>query len=258
VKKHYSVKQLARLAGVSVRTLHLYDEIGLLKPSDRTEAGYRFYEEKELFRLQQILFYKELDFALKDIGEILDDPEFDKVKALEGHRAALLARKNRLDSLLTTIEKTIQHIKKGDVMLSHEELYEGLPKEKAEGWRKEAREKWGNDAVERSEMQLLTMTRENLAGLKTQFAENWKRLAALSQGDHTSAEVQDAVRLHYKQIRQFWGTNDQTDPQWKAYKCLGEMYLQDDRYTMIDGQPNPAFAAFLCKAIAHFVASEQH
>jgi len=257
VKKHYSVKQLARLAGVSVRTLHLYDEIGLLKPSVRTEAGYRLYEEKELLRLQQILFYKELDFPLKDIGDILDDPGFDRIRALEGHRAALLARKDRIDNLLTTIEKTIFHLKKGGVMLSHEELYEGLPKEKAEGWRKEAWERWGKDAVEKSEMQLLTMTREDLKGLKTAFADNWKKLAAFSNSDPASPEVQEAVRLHYQQIRQFWGTASEPDPQWKAYKCLGEMYTQDHRYTVIDGQPNPAFAEFLCKAIAHFVEEEQ-
>jgi len=257
VKKHYSVKQLARLAGVSVRTLHLYDEIGLLKPSVRTEAGYRLYEEKELLRLQQILFYKELDFPLKDIGDILDDPGFDRIRALESHRVALLARKGRIDSLLTTIDKTIFHLKKGEVMLSHEELYEGLPKEKAAGWRKEAQERWGKDAVERSEMQLLTMTREDLAGLKTAFADNWKKLAMLSHRDPTSLEVQEAVQLHYRHIRQFWGTANESDPQWTAYKCLGEMYTQDERYTVIDGQPNPAFAAFLCKAISYFVENQQ-
>jgi len=142
-------------------------------------------------------------------------------------------------------------------MLSHDELYEGLPKEKAEGWRKEAREKWGNDVVEKSEMQLLTMTREDLAGLRTAFSENWKKLAGLSQGDPTGAEAQEAVLLHYRQIRQFWGTAGSSDPQWQAYKCLGEMYTQDDRYTVIDGQPNPAFAVFLQKAISHFVAAQQ-
>jgi len=270
VKKHYSVKKLASLAGVSVRTLHLYDEIGLLKPSVRTEAGYRLYEEKELLRLQQILFYKELDFPLKDIEDILDDPGFDRIRALESHRAALLARKDRIDNLLTTIDKTIQHLKKGDVMLSHEELYEGLPKEKAEGWRKEAREKWGKDAVERSEMQLLTMPREDLAELKTAFVDNWKKLAMLSHRDPASPEVQEAVQLHYRHIRQFWGRqmnpihNESTvgasgkePPVLSAYKCLGEMYTQDERYTVIDGQPNPAFAEFLCKAINHFVEQQQ-
>ena len=290
MKKRYSVKQLARLAGVSVRTLHLYDEMELLKPSVRTEAGYRLYEEKELLRLQQILFYKELDFPLKDIADILDDPDFDRIRALESHRAALLARKDRIDSLLTTIDKTIQHLKKGDVMLSHEELYEGLPKEKAEAWRKEAEEKWGKDAVERSEMQLLTMPRENLAGLKASFADNWKKLASMSQGDPASPEVQEAVRLHYGYIRHFWGTTgghgeqsntsrplsenftspgtskdalrsgpfpDNEPSTLKAYKCLGEMYTQDERYTVIDGKPNPAFAEFLRKAIAHFVEGQQ-
>ena len=77
----YSVKQLARLAGVSVRTLHVYDEMELLVPRDRSDAGYRYYGEAELLRLQQILFYKELDFPLKQIGEILDDPDFDLVAA---------------------------------------------------------------------------------------------------------------------------------------------------------------------------------
>lgn len=252
MKKHYSVRQLSQLAGVSVRTLHLYDEIGLLKPSLRTEAGYRQYEEKELLRLQQILFYKELDFPLKDIGGILDDPGFDKVKALENHRTALQARKERIDRLLTTIDKTIQHLKK-QTMLSHEELYKGLPKEQAADWRKEAADKWGMAAVERSEMRLLTLTPRDLATLKTSFADNWKKLATLMHSDPDSPEVQASVRVHYHQIRQFWGTAGEADPQLKAYQCLGEMYTQDERYTAIDGQPSPAFAQFLCKAITHFV-----
>ena len=146
-KKRYSVQQLAKLAGVSVRTLHLYDEMGLLKPSLRTEAGYRLYEEKELLRLQQVLFYKELDFPLKDIGIILDDPDFDRIKALESHRITLQTRKARMEDLLSTIDKTIRHLKQ-EVMLSHEELYKGLPKERAEEWRKEATEKWGTTAID--------------------------------------------------------------------------------------------------------------
>src|SRR5580693_1755938 len=94
---NYSVKQIARLAGVSVRTLHLYDQIGLLKPSVRTRAGYRQYGEPELLRLQQILFYRELDFPLKEIAEILNDPDFDLIRALAGHKQALSARRDRLN-----------------------------------------------------------------------------------------------------------------------------------------------------------------
>lgn len=102
----YSVKQLARLAGVSVRTLHVYDKLDLLKPSVRTDAGYRFCGEAELLRLQQILFYKELDLSLKAIAGILDDPGFDLVEALAGHKLALIARRDRLDLLLNTIDNT--------------------------------------------------------------------------------------------------------------------------------------------------------
>lgn len=253
MKKHYSVQQLAKLAGVSVRTLHLYDEMGLLKPSLRTGAGYRLYEEKELLRLQQILFYKELDFPLKEIGEILDDPDFDKIKALESHRIVLQTRKKRIEGLLTTIDKTIQHLKNG-TMLSHEELYKGLPKEKAGEWRKEAMEKWGEAAVEKSEKHLSTMTHEKFEQLKTDAANNRLRLVELSSShDPASPEVQTAIRLHYSHIRQFWGTANEPDQQLKAYQCLGEMYTQDERYTFVDGKPHPVFAQFLCKAITHFV-----
>src|ERR1700712_3237780 len=99
MKDNYSVKQLAKLAGVSVRTLHLYDQLGLLKPSVRTESRYRRYGEKELLRLQQILFYKVLDFPLKEIAPILDDPDFDLIKAFEGHRQLLTKKRDHLATL---------------------------------------------------------------------------------------------------------------------------------------------------------------
>ena len=98
--KKYSAKELSNLAGVSVRTLHYYDEIGLLKPAIRTEAKYRWYGEEELLKLQQILFYKELDFSLKEIIAILNDPDFDLIKALESHQLALLSKQDNIFFLL--------------------------------------------------------------------------------------------------------------------------------------------------------------
>ena len=109
--KEYTVQQLAKLAGVTVRTLHHYDHIGLLKPSSRNSARYRFYGETELLRLQQILFFKELDFNLEDIARIIDSPGFDPVDALEAHRKELQNRAERLDALLETIDKTIKRLK---------------------------------------------------------------------------------------------------------------------------------------------------
>src|ERR1044071_5861965 len=118
---NYSVKKLSVLAGVSVRTLHLYDKMGLLKPSVRTEAGYRLYGERELLRLQQILFYKEFGFSLQQIAAILDDPEFDLIEALESHKRNLQARQESINMLLQTLDKTITNIK-NSMNMTHEEL----------------------------------------------------------------------------------------------------------------------------------------
>src|SRR5262245_51773378 len=142
----YSVRQLARLAGVSVRTLHVYDKLDLLKPSERTDAGYRHYGEAELLRLQQILFYKELDIPLKNIAEILDEPGFDLIEALAGHKRALLGRRDRINTLLNTIDATIDHLK-NRTMSNFEKLYEGMRREQAAALRQEAIDNWGEDAI---------------------------------------------------------------------------------------------------------------
>src|SRR5215470_5707729 len=105
----YTVKQVARMSGVSVRTLHFYDEVGLLKPAYVGANGYRFYEEPQLLTLQQILFYRELGFELKQIKQILTRPEFDKIAALKEHREVLGEKAARTQTLLATIDKTIQH-----------------------------------------------------------------------------------------------------------------------------------------------------
>ena len=105
--KAYTVRQLAKMAGVSVRTLHHYDQIGLLKPSSRTEAGYRLYAEKDLLRLQQVLFYRELDFPLDEIRTILDLPGFDQIEALRDHRRMLGERAERLPELDPPVDRVL-------------------------------------------------------------------------------------------------------------------------------------------------------
>jgi DNA-binding transcriptional MerR regulator len=248
--EQYSVKKLAVLAGVSVRTLHLYDQIGLLKPSVRTEKNYRLYGKAELLRLQQILFYKELDLPLAAIADLLDDPDFDPVKALENHKTALLQKQERIGRLLVTIDKTIDQLK-NDVMLQPEELYEGLPKEQADSWRKEAKEKWG-DAVDRSEQHLMQKTKAQFAALQEAAGLNWTRLMGLMNEDPASEKVQKEIAVHYALIREFWGTADSADKQAAAYAGLGDLYVADERYTMVDGKPNPAFARFMQQAMKCF------
>jgi DNA-binding transcriptional MerR regulator len=247
----YSVKQLAKLAGVSIRTLHHYDEIGLLQPSVRSESGYRLYGEKELLRLQQILFYRELDFELKEIVEILDDPDYDLLDALQQQKLMLTAEYDRISQLLKTIEKTIKNVK-GESMLSHEELYEGFSSETISRYRNEAIQKWGG-AVHKSEKHLRALSKEELQQLKEEAAENWKVLLSICGKEPSDPEVQKEIENHYCIIRMFWGTANSNDPQLEAYAGLGGLYVEDGRYTMIDGKENPKFASFMRDAMKIFV-----
>ena len=255
MKSNYSVKQISRLAGVSVRTLHLYDGIGLLKPSVRTRAGYRQYGEVELLRLQQILFYRELDFPLKEIAEILNDPDFDLVKALAGHRKALTLRRNRLNTLLKTIDNTIVNLK-NKTMNKIEELYEGMPREQAAAYRKEAVSKWGEKAVQQSEKALLEMDKLDLETLKADQKDIAQKLRALAGKNPESREVQEQVARHYANIRGFWGVTDPADLRAETYKGLAELYVADERYMSADGQADPEFAAFMRKGMLYFAETQ--
>jgi len=249
--KYYSVARLARLAGVSVRTLHLYDQIKLLIPSHRSEAGYRMYGEPELLRLQQILFYKELGLSLQEIAAILDDPEFDLIQGLEGHRQALAARQRQIQVMLATIDKTIQNLKKQQAM-EHEALYEGLSREEATAYRSEAIRKYGKDAVERSEKSMKEMAPEELETLKAEQKELDRLFAAMQHQDPESDEVQALVSRHYQMIRRFWGTHESADKQAEAYKGLADLYIHDERFLQTDGKARPELARFLKKAITYF------
>ena len=253
--KKYSAKELANLAGVSVRTLHHYDEIGLLKPAIRTEAKYRLYGENELLKLQQILFYKELDFSLKEIIHILDDPDFDLIKALESHREALISRQERILVMLNTIKKTMLNLK-GKKMITNEELYKGFSAEKATEIRNEAIEKFGEEKVATSENYLKKLSKEQFEQLINEQKEIFKNLFDLSDKEPESQVVQLEMARHYKNTRKFWGTDGNSDSQWKEYKGLGELYISDERFTMIDGKAQPEFARFLSKAMICFANTQ--
>lgn len=239
------------MAGVSVRTLHHYDRIGLLKPSIRTGTGYRMYGENELLRLQQILFYRELDFELKEIGRLLDSPDFDLIGALESHQQMLLSRRARIDTLVSTLDKTMFHLK-NKTMLNYEELYEGLPKEQAEAWRKEAKERWP-EQVEHAEHELMKLSKADFQALQDGFKANYEKLATMSHLDPTSRVVQAEIANHYRYILRFWG---KPKVEVEAYRGLGDRYADDPRYTQIAGESAEEFGLFLQRAIHHFAEAK--
>jgi len=145
----YTVKQLSELAHVSVRTLHYYDEIGLLNPSKIGANSYRYYDEAALMRLQQILFYREIGLELMQIKAILDSADFDLVAALHSHRHVLQERINRLEHLIDTVDTTLNHLG-GELTMSKKKLFKGFSPEKQKQYEREARLQYGPDRVNES------------------------------------------------------------------------------------------------------------
>ena len=250
----YSVKQLAKLAGVTVKTLHLYDQKGLLKPAERTGARYRRYKEPELLRLQQILFYRELDFPLKQIKDILDDPGFDLVKALEGHKTLLKAKQGRISTLMKTLDQTIYSLK-NKTMLNLDDLYEGLSKEEARNYRNQAISSYGEEAVSLAENHLTSLSKDEMQALVAKQKELGRALYGLKHLDPASVGVQELVHLHYQNMRRLWGTHQAMDKQAEAYKGLGQLYLTDERFTSESGAADEKFRVFISEAMGIYSES---
>ena len=145
----FTVKQLSKLAGVTPRTLHHYDDIGLLKPSRVGDNGYRYYGEEALLKLQQILFYRELDFPLDDIKKIMGRRDFDVVGALYSHKEALQRQAARLNRLLATVDNTINHLK-GEKIMSQKNYFEGFSEEEQEKYALEAEQLYDPETVRES------------------------------------------------------------------------------------------------------------
>jgi len=242
----YTVKQLSGLSGVSVRTLHHYDEIGLLKPGARSEAGYRFYGREELLRLQQILFYRELEFPLRKIRELLDDPGFELLSSLEFHRGELRKRSKQLKRLLATIDKTIDELKNKTAMLTDKELYEGFPPGKGEEYREEAASRWGEDTIRDSEERLKKLGKEGFEKLKQEGDAITRRLAALMERDPADAEVQETIALHFRYTGNFFEVTPE------AYRGLGKMYVEDERFKAFYEKYAAGLAEFICAGIEIF------
>ncbi|MES2690352.1 MAG: MerR family transcriptional regulator [Bacteroidota bacterium] len=242
----FSVNQLAKLAGVSVRTLHHYDEIGLLKPSLRGENKYRFYGKNELVRLQQILLYKELDIPLIQIGEILDAPGFDVMSALQQHKLALEKQVNKVKQLLLTIDNTIVQLKNKTEKMNYEDMYKGFSKEQAEAYEKEATERWG-DAVKESKERMKQMSKAEWEALMQEGEHINRELVSLMHLPVSDDAVQALVKRHFGMT----GKHYTVTPE--MYKGLAEMYLADERFTVYYDKHKPGLAAFLSKAMIEFV-----
>lgn len=225
----YTIKKLGDIAGVSARTLRYYDEIGLLKPCRITSAGYRIYGEKEVDLLQQILFYRSLDMKLEEIQNIISHPNFDLDKALLEHYTKLITKRNQIDQLIKTVEKTLAH-KKGVIEMSNKEKFEGFKKEKiAENearYGKEIDEKYGRDKVEASNKKFMSLTEEDFNKMKLIEEEMFEALKeVIATGDYTSSKAEVVYIKHKEWLCFTWPSYSS-----EAHKGLAEMYVVDERF----------------------------
>jgi DNA-binding transcriptional MerR regulator len=221
----YSIKEIADLAGVTTRTLRYYDELGLLEPAETGENSYRYYDQDSLLRLQQILFFRELDVPLKEIELIMNKPNFDLVSALENHRSALQGKVRRLETLIDTLDQTIASTK-GEGTMSDKEIFEGFDESQYED---EIRERWGDTPqFAESQKKWANYTVEQKEAIK----EEGDRLAIRMVGENPDAspddrDVQAAIGEYYDYLNKYFYTCDVD-----FLRVLADMWVHDPRFAV--------------------------
>ena len=248
----YTISKLAKLANVSARTLRYYDEINLLKPARINSSGYRIYGQREVDRLQQILFFKELDVDLDTILSIMNNPNFDKQAALENHLKQLIHKRSRLNQLIETIEKTIKH-EKGEIQMSNQEKFEAFKEklihENEENYGEEIRKKYGEDIVEQSNAKFRGMSKEDYDTLEKIGNEILELLPkAVATGDPASDLAQQLAEKHKQWLMFTWPSYTK-----EAHAGLADMYVADERFKAYYDKAIEGGTEFLREAIHIFI-----
>ena len=238
------IKEFAQLTGVSVRTLHYYDEIGLLKPSEvDAQTGYRFYDENAFERMQEILFYRELDFSLKTIAEILSSPDYDKQQALSRQRKLLLAKKERLEQLIATLDS----VEEGMGFMKTKNEYEALKNQYAE----EAKQRWGNtDAYKESESRNTDFSKS--APLLDAVFEEFAELNRAGASPESEPAKIMAEKLQQCITDNFYTCTDE------ILKGLGQMYVADERFRKNIDRHGEGTAEFVSACIKNYFKAIPH
>ncbi len=247
----HTVGEVAKLARISVRTLHHYDAQGVVEPSARSEAGYRLYAEEDLERLQQVLFYRELGFSLEDIRTLMAEPGFDRREALLGQREEIAGRMKRYEAMLGLIDKTLSSME-GAIQMTKEEMFEVFGDFDPAEYQDEVEERWGeSDAYKESARRTKGYTKQDWQRFKDESEEiNAAIVALMDEGvpahDPRAMDAVDRARLQID--RWFYPCSRQ------MHANLGRMYIADPRFTATYEKIRSGMAQWMCDAI---LANEQ-
>lgn len=244
----YTIHKLAKLAGITTRTLRYYDQIGLLKPVRVNDNGYRIYGEQEVQLLQHILFYREFEVGLEDIKKIIYSPNFNDTEVLQNHYQKLLKKREKINQLIKNVEKTIKNREEGTEM-SDEEKFDGfkekLIEENESNYGKEIRQKYGEEKVKKSYEQLKNMNQKEYEEITKLEEEIHRKLEiAFQEGNPASELAQKVAELHKKWLTFYWGQYSK-----EAHVGIANMYVEDPRFTAYYDSKNPGTAKFLRDAI---------
>jgi DNA-binding transcriptional MerR regulator len=247
----FTVKQLSKMAGITPRTLHYYDEIGLLKPTQVGENGYRYYGEEALLQLQQILLYRELDLPLENIKKIMGRHDFNVLSALESHKAELRKRITRLELLVTTVDHTINHLK-GTTKMSKKQLFEGFTDAQQAEYEKEAVQKYDPATVKASNQRWKNYSAaEKQLILDEGNAIYEDILQAMPEGP-SSSEAQAGVERWRRHMEYFWVPRDD------QLVGLVDLYNDDPRFKANFDKLDPNLAQFMRQAVVFYVDSRRN
>jgi DNA-binding transcriptional MerR regulator len=242
----YTIHELAKLAGVTVRTLHYYDEAGLLKPSSIRENGYRQYGKKELGILQQILFFRELEFPLAKIRSVMESPDYDEITVLSVQKKLLEEKRGKTDRLIALITDTIESLKGGETMRD-DTKFSAFNDPTYQKHKDEAEKRWGNtDAYKQSQERVGKLTKEEWIKIKAEGEVITQSIAGMfSAGKPAgSADVQEQIDRFYRHLHHFY------DPGYEMFKGLGQMYVDDPRFTEHYEKRVKGLAVFMRDAMA--------
>jgi DNA-binding transcriptional MerR regulator len=241
----WTVSRVAKLAGVSVRTLHHYDELGLVKPSGRSDGGYRLYAKGDFARLEQVLFFRELGFALDQIAKLLDAPSFDRKGALLMQRRLLIERAARTEALVGAVNRALDALEKGRTM-PKEEMFEVLGSE-PDTHAAEAEQRWGGtESFREAARRTKKYTKTDWLRIRTEAETIERELALLAStghepGDPEVVAVAEKHRMHLD--RTYYPCPHE------MHRALGEMYVADPRFAEHYERVRPGLAQFLRDAI---------
>jgi len=238
----YTIKEIADLAGATTRTIRYYDEIGLLDPALTGDNGYRYYDQDSLLRLQQILFFRELDVPLKEIEIIMNRPSFDLLSALENHRSALQGRVQRLEKLIDTLDKTAASVK-GEGSMSDQDVFDGFDESQYE---EEIRERWGDSPkFAESQAKWSSYSEEQKEVIKAEGDRLTVRI--VSEDPNVSlddADVQTAVGEYHAYLNQYFYTCELS-----FLRVLADNWVQDPRFAINYEKIREGGAAFAREAV---------